>query len=146
MYRLPSRMIAETFATLRSCGQFERECQLYWVGPWAEPRQLTHVVHPLHRSNWSGLAIDSDWITRFWSDLASRDLGVRVQVHTHPFEAFHSETDDRYPLLFDPGFLSLVIPNFAAGPIGFADSYLAEVQPDGSWREVQITERFEVHD
>jgi hypothetical protein len=69
-----------------------------------------------------------------------------VQVHTHPFEAFHSETDDRYPLLFDPGFLSLVIPNFASGPVGFTDAYLTEVQQDGTWCEVSIHERFAVHD
>jgi hypothetical protein len=139
-------MIAETFAILRSCGQYQRECQLYWVGAWAEPTQLTEVVHPNHISNRYGLTIDSDWISKFWGDLANRDLGVRVQIHTHPYEAFHSETDDRYPLLFDPGFLSLVIPNFASGPLGFADAYLTEVQQDGTWREVSIRERFEVHE
>ena len=146
MYRLPSRMIAETFAILRSCGQYRRECQLYWTSPWADAEQLSEVIHPRHISNRYGLTIDSDWISKFWDDLAHRDVGVRVQIHTHPFEAFHSETDDRYPLLFAPGFLSLVIPSFAAGRIGFADAYLTEVQPDGTWREVSIRERFAVHD
>lgn len=146
MYRLPRRMIAETFSTLRSCGDNRRECQLYWVSPWASPTQLTGVVHPKHASGYAGLSIDSDWINSFWRDLSDRDLGVRVQVHTHPGEAFHSITDDTYPLLFDPGFLSLVIPNFASGPIGFQDAYLTEIQPDGSWREVEIGERLSVHD
>jgi hypothetical protein len=139
-------MIAETFAILRSCGQYQRECQLYWVGPWADLAQLTEVVHPEHVSNSYGLTIDSDWISKFWANLADRDLGVRVQVHTHPFEAFHSATDDKYPLLFEPGFLSLVIPNFASGRVGFNDAYLTEVQQDGTWREVSIRERLAVHD
>jgi hypothetical protein len=146
MYRLPRRMIAETFSTLRSCGANRRECQLYWISPWASPLQLTEVVHPKHVSGPYGLAIDSAWISSFWSDLAYRDLGVRVKVHTHPFEAFHSPTDDAYPLLFDPGFFSLVIPNFAYGPVGFQNAYLTEIQSDGSWREVEIAEKLHVHD
>ena len=108
--------------------------------------QLTEVVHPQHVSSRYGLSIDSGWISQFWAELADRDLGVRVQVHTHPFEAFHSETDDTYPLLFDPGFLSLVLPNFASGEVGFTDAYLCEVQADGTWREVAVNERFVVHE
>lgn len=144
-YRLPRRMVAETFSVLRSCGDNRRECQLYWVSPWSAHSELTEVVHPKHVSSAYGLSIDSDWISRFWFDLSKRDLGVRVQIHTHPFEAFHSATDDKYPLLFEPGFLSLVIPNFASGPVGFENAYLTEVQPDGGWRQVAIAERFFIY-
>jgi hypothetical protein len=37
------------------------------------------------------------------------------QVHTHKFEAFHSETDDASSL-DTRGYLSVVIPRFAADP------------------------------
>src|SRR4051812_484103 len=117
-------MIDQTFATFRSCGANERECQLYWVSSWKDPTNLTEVAHPMHRSGRFGLSVESDWINGFWNDLADREMGVRIQVHTHPFEAFHSQTDDAYPLLWDVGFLSLVIPNFAMGPVGFRDAYL----------------------
>jgi hypothetical protein len=146
MYRLPRRMINETFATLRSCGAGERECQLYWASPWTDSLTLTEVVHPKHRSNFHGSILDGAWISRFWLDLADRNLGVRVQVHTHPGEAFHSATDDDYPLIHETGFLSLVIPDFAAGPVGFRRAYLTEIQTDGAWRQVPVDERFKVHD
>lgn len=139
-------MLEETFATFRSCGENLRECQLYWLSRWDDPLQLMEVAHPRHASNRYALSIGSNWISKFWDDLADRCLGVRVQVHTHPFEAFHSATDDAYPLLGDAGFLSLVIPDFAMGPVGFAGAYLCEIQADGRWREVGINERFEVHD
>ena len=141
MYRIPRRMIEQTFATFRSCGENQRECQLYWLSPWANPNVLTEVTHPKHWSSRYGLRIESDWINQFWNDMAERGLGVRLQVHTHPAEAFHSATDDAYPLLFDAGFLSLVIPDFAMGPVGFRNAYLTEIQPDGSWRQVPIRER-----
>jgi hypothetical protein len=141
VYRIPRRMIEQTFATFRSCGENQRECQLYWLSPWDNPLVLTEVVHPKHWSSRYGLRIESDWINQFWNDLAERGLGVRIQVHTHPSDAFHSATDDAYPLLFDAGFLSLVIPDFAMGPVGFRDAYLTEIQSDGAWQQVAISER-----
>jgi hypothetical protein len=146
MYRLPRRMIDETFATFRSCGAGKRECQLYWVSPWDDPMALSQVVHPKHKSSYAGLSIDDAWITSFWLDLADRGLGVHAQVHTHPGAAFHSKTDDDFPLIHEVGFLSLVIPNFAIGPVGFDRAYLTEVQPDGKWKEVSINSRFALDD
>lgn len=146
MYRLPRRMIDETFSIFRSCGAGERECKLYWLSYWADPDQLIEVVHPLHDASRYGLTIHDEWISEFWNELVEKGLGVRVQVHTHPGEAFHSATDDAYPLIHDAGFLSLVIPNFALDAVGFEGAYLAEIQPDGSWLEVSADERFAVHE
>lgn len=145
-YRLPRRMIEETFSIFRSCGDNQRECQLYWASPWSDPLNLTEVVHPTHKSGRYGLSIDDAWITRFWNHLSEQGSGVRIQVHTHPEEAFHSATDDTFPLLFDPGFLSLVIPDFAMGPVGFRNAYLTEIQPDGGWQQVDIASRIIVDD
>ena len=107
---------------------------------------LTQVIHPRHRSSFGGVILDNEWISRLWAELADQNLGVRVQVHTHPGKAFHSKTDDDYPLVHEAGFLSLVIPDFALGPVGFEQAYLTEIQPDGSWREVAIEERLAVDD
>lgn len=141
MYRLPRRMIDETFATFRSCGAGKRECKLYWASSWQTPAELTHVVHPKHRSNAYGVTLDNAWVSALWNELADKGLGVRVQVHTHPGEAFHSSTDDAFPLIHEVGFVSLVIPDFALGPVGFDRSYLTEIQPNGSWKQVPISER-----
>jgi hypothetical protein len=139
-------MIEETFAIFRSCGAGKRECQLYWGSSWNEPLALTEVVHPDHRSSFGGVTLDEAWINKFWLQLADRGLGVRVQVHTHPGEAFHSKTDDDFPLIHEAGFLSLVVPDFALGPVGFDRAYLTEIQPDGRWRQVPIRERLAVHE
>ena len=141
LYRIRRRMIEETFAIFRSCGDNRRECQLYWASPWNDILNLSDVIHPKHKSGRYGICVDNAWINRFWNELSARNLGVRIQVHTHPEEAFHSPTDDAYPLLFDSGFLSLVIPRFAMGSAGFRNAYLAEIQPDGAWKQVDIASR-----
>ena len=121
-----------------------RECQTLWLSPWAAPDLITEVVHPSHEAHSQGFVLDDAWLSDFWLRLGREGLGVRVQVHTHPDEAFHSATDDAFPIVHLPGFLSLVIPNFASGPIGFQDAFLTEIQSDGRWRQVRIQERLSV--
>ena len=141
LYQLPRHMLRETFAHFRSCGRGRRECQVLWAGPWSTPNSITQLYHPKHEAHAGGFVLADDWLNEFWLSLAREGLGIRVQVHTHPNEAFHSPTDDAFPIIHTIGFLSLVIPNFGCGPVGFQDAYLTEIQADGRWREVPIEER-----
>jgi hypothetical protein len=144
LYRLPSEVLEETFKHLRECGRGHEECQVLWVSPWDKPEVITRVVHPKHAAHGGGFVLDDQWLNDFWMELGDTNSGIRVQVHTHPAEAFHSKTDDDYPIIHKPGFLSLVIPNFGLGPVGFDDAYLTEIQPDGRWRKVTIPSRLVV--
>jgi hypothetical protein len=144
MYTLPRTILEETFEQFRACGCGRRECQSLWLSSWGVPGVLARVVHPEHVSHLGGFVVDETWLNEFWLELGRRNMGVRVQVHTHPSEAFHSSSDDAYPIIHRPGFLSLVIPNFAMGPVGFNDAYLTEIQPDGSWKEVPVASRLVV--
>lgn len=140
-FHLPRRILEETFGHFRGCGAGRRECQMLWIGPWSAPTQITEGVHPKHAANAGGFVLDDAWLSAFWLRLADEGMGIRVQVHTHPRQAFHSPTDDAFPVIHTPGFLSLVIPNFAAGPVGFKAAYLTEIQANGAWRQVSAAER-----
>lgn len=50
----------------------------------------------------------------------------------------------RYPIIHEVGFLSLVIPDFGIGPVGFENAYLAEIASDGRWKRVPIAARLEI--
>lgn len=143
-YRISADVLARTFSHLRRCGAGRRECQVVWTSPWASPETIGKVVHPRHRAHAGGFELDSAWLSRFWLDLARTGWGIRVQIHTHPYGAFHSAIDDAYPIIPSTGFLSLVIPRFAMGDIGFEGAYLTEIQDNGTWREVPIASRLEV--
>lgn len=140
-YRLPKAILARTFANFRTCGRGHDECQVLWTGPWHSPDLIAEAVHPKHAAHFGGFVVDDRWLHSFWLDQGKKNSGIRVQVHTHPGEAFHSETDDRFPIIHKPGFLSLVIPNFGLGPIGFDDAYLTEIQSDGRWQQIPIETR-----
>ena len=143
-YQLKREVLEETFRHFRTCGAGREECQALWLSSWADPAHINKVVHPKHVAHRGGFVLDDCWLNQFWMDLADMNMGIRVQVHTHPREAFHSPTDDAYPIIHKPGFLSLVIPNFAMGPVGFDEAYLTEIQPDGHWCEVSIPSRLEL--
>ena len=48
---------------------------------------------------------------------ARRNQILLGQMHSHPGRAFHSRTDDAYPLVSLPGAFSVVVPNFCRVPI-----------------------------
>jgi hypothetical protein len=133
-------ILVESFRQLRSCGGGARECQVFWIGPAKEPRRITRVVLSGHSSEEFWLEVHSWWLTKFWISLAEQEMSIRVQVHTHAGDAFHSATDDKWPVVAIPGFLSLVIPNFAMGPVGFDGAFLAELGANG-FRQVVIKSR-----
>jgi hypothetical protein len=144
LYQVSRAQLKHTFALLRQCGAGKRECQVLWASPWAQPRNITAVIHPEHRATAASFDLEEAWLTAFWSKLAQENAGVRVQIHTHPGAAFHSGVDDDWPIVQTSGFLSLVIPRFALGEVGFNGAYLAELDDVGAWRQVDVRARIEV--
>ncbi len=138
------QVLEATFEHLRRCGQSRSECVVAWVGPQERPAHVDEVVHPRHTASAVAYDIDPAWIGEFWVDLAARHRTVRAQVHTHPGSAYHSERDNRLALVHVAGYVSLVIPRFAAGPISLDDSYLAARTANGTWRERDLHDTIQV--
>lgn len=130
---------SSTIAQLRDCGMAKRECVGYWTGPIAEPSLVDEVVHPRHKATAGSYELDGTWLHEFWVALHRQRREVRVQVHTHGSIAFHSHTDDQWPIVHTPGFCSLVIPNFATR-FDPRELFLAEIDASGTWRERAIQE------
>lgn len=128
-------LLEEAFAHLRRCGAGRRECVCYMGGLIAVPAVLDRVLHPLHDASARHYEVDPEWLDLTARGLAREAREIRLQVHTHGARAYHSILDDAYPVVSVPGFLSLVVPNFACGPIGLQGAYLARLEADGSWSE-----------
>jgi hypothetical protein len=144
IFDVPRALLTDTFTHFRQCSAGRRECQVLWLSAWSQQGTISHVVHPRHRSHAGGFEVGGTWLNNFWAQLADRNLGVRVQVHTHPEDAFHSPTDDDWPIVHTPGFLSLVIPNFGLGPVGLDRAFLAEFDQSGCFRAVSIGTRLAI--
>lgn len=144
--KVTQAILRETYRRLRDCGRGECECVVYWTGP-AGQDAVDGFEHPPHRRSPGGYEVESGWLTEFWKDLASRKRSIKVQIHTHPGEAFHSATDDKWSIVSQPGFLSVVIPDFAAGEPTLKDAWIGRLQADGNWRRIKsAAEVFEYED
>jgi hypothetical protein len=63
-----------------------------------------------------------------------------AQIHSHPGHAYHSETDDAYPIITVLGGVSIVIPYFAAYPFELEDWAVYRLSLDKEWVELSLTE------
>ena len=141
MTEVPESVWLDTVDTFRVCGRGRKECVVYWVGPAADYARVTRAVHPVHSATSQHYEVDGAWLTGFWVELADLDESVRVQVHTHRTLAGHSPTDDSGALVYQAGFLSLVLPWFATRTDPRHGAFLAELNHDGLWAEVSVDER-----
>lgn len=144
MLRLSACVLKETILTLARCGNARCECVVYWTGPKDEKSMVDGWEHPAHRRSPYGYQIEDDWLTAYWFRLASENRSIRAQIHTHPGEAFHSSTDDEWPIVSTEGFVSLVVPNFAQGSIDLDQIWTGILRNDGAWKHVPTVSILEV--
>jgi len=102
---------------------------------------VDEVVHPRHSAHAGGYDVDGAWQNQLWLRLAREGRRLLAQVHTHPAAAYHSRRDDLMAAQQTPGFLSLVVPEFALGDVSLRATYLAERAADGSWVSVDPAQK-----
>lgn len=141
---IPSAIWEETLSQLRSCGRARDECVVYWLADSNPTTIISGLEHPLHIAGYGSYQLDSAWINSLWLKLARSRSSVKVQVHTHAGRAFHSHSDDSWPLIHTPGFLSLVLPGFAASDLCLQWAYLAEYVGPDRWLERQVSSWLEI--
>lgn len=62
-----------------------------------------------------------------------------AQLHSHPTDAYHSETDDTYPIATVAGAFSLVVPDFAARPFSLRECAVYRLVPGEGWIDFPAT-------
>ncbi len=143
MIRVSKELVDRSIGELRRCGRGRRECVVYWTASLSSPTTVADVFHPAHRSSWAGYAVDDWWLTRFSVELADCRRTAVAQIHTHPGDwVAHSATDDGYVLVPSPGFISIVIPRFAAN-VDFDGWGVYVLSAVGTWRSAPEEVRIE---
>lgn len=143
---VPLEVRAETEGHLRECGSEGWECAVLWAAPNDSHSSWTveRAYHPRHGRSRFGYDIAGEDLYRVHRSLLDEELKLVAQVHTHPGPAFHSERDDRGPAIHTPGFISVVVPNFARSGLGPSRGlYVTEYAGDGAWQELTPREQEE---
>lgn len=143
---IPRSIIADTHRLLRESGLKGFEGIALWAGTIADGGtfHVSAVIRPAQRASVTehGLlaAVDGDEIFRVNKLLNDKGMRLVAQLHTHPGEAYHSDTDDTFPLLSARGALSIVVPDFARGELTFERCAVYRLAAGNVWRELRGAE------
>jgi hypothetical protein len=136
-------LLREALAHLYACGRRSRECVCWLTGPLARPGALEQVLHPAHSASASSYEIEQAWLNDTFIALARAGHELRAQIHSHPGTAYHSSIDDAYPAVRSPGFVSIVVPNFATAR-NLSGAHASLLDEHGAWGKSPLAEALRV--
>jgi hypothetical protein len=123
---------------LQEYGRHGVEGILLWAGVWGIGGEelITTLILPDQENTYGRAVITRAGLLRVSEIVREKDLFIMAQVHTHPRQAFHSSGDDEGAIGYYRGFLSLVIPSFAAGDPELYRCAAYRYQAGGQWQEI----------
>jgi hypothetical protein len=133
-------VVRTTLEALQQFGSQRLEGLVLWLGD-IEPerarvvRAIVPDQQPITSEDGVGYFVRGETLFNLNRSLAATGLRLIAQIHSHPGEAYHSDTDDRYAIVTADGGLSLVVPDFGhapADPVEWAVYRLT----NGNWNEL----------
>lgn len=110
-------VVTRTEEALQRAGHDGYELFVLWSGLIVDDRFIVVTPHVPKQTSYrleSGLCVrvEGPELHKLNVWLFDADEMLGVQVHAHPTDAFHSDTDDAYPIVATLGGLSIVAPDF----------------------------------
>jgi hypothetical protein len=140
-FTFPTKLAEECYASLRERGEEGAELFIALTARVSEnDREICfqRAIVPeqiCHRTS-EGLLVTIGGEALFALNRAcfEREELLAGQIHSHPSHAYHSGADDELALVQLPGGLSIVVPDFARGPLRPRRWSVYQLRSDGSWR------------
>lgn len=81
-------------------------------------------------------AVGGEELYRINYELHQRKEILVAQLHSHPGRAYHSSTDDAYPIITKIGGLSIVVPNFGVDDFSLDLWAVYRLEENLEWEEL----------
>lgn len=142
---VPRHVIDAVHGHLRSTGAAHYE----GVGFWAGKRQgsdfyveaaLVPAQTTGQMENGLAVVVSGDALFQMNVWLHKNRMTLVAQIHSHPGDAYHSDTDDDYAIMTRLGGLSIVVPNFARQDFSLETAVVHRLEPGGSWKVLSAAE------
>lgn len=137
-------VIRTTLEVIREFGTHGCEALILWLGKVEPPKAYVTRAYvpeqePIKSEDGVGYFVTSETLFQLNRALSETGLRFIAQVHSHPGEAYHSETDDRYAIMTMEGGFSLVVPDF--GRRADDPAFWAMYRLDGGeWRPINLAQ------
>jgi len=141
-FRVPGDVREQTESSLRAAGRDGYELFVLWSGRVRGDTFeviAAHVPRQTSAKTRDGLlvTVEGEALHKMNVWLYEHKQMLGAQVHAHPRKAFHSETDDTYPIVTTLGGLSLVVANFCRRGLLHRSSAAYRLTTDG-WIETAL--------
>jgi hypothetical protein len=135
---VPRRVADEAQAHLRAVGENGFEGFALWAGVRSgQSFFVKEAIIPAQSGYRSAegvcVYVGPEELHRINVWLYEHEMTLIGQLHSHPEEAFHSDTDDTFPIATTLGALSLVLPNYARRPFVLAECAIYRLMPTTGW-------------
>ena len=145
---VPASIVRQTERGLRRAARDGYEVFVLWSGTDEGTAFRVRNAHLPRQSSYktrTGLLVrvDGEALHRLNTWLYAHEEILVAQVHAHPTDAFHSDTDDAYPIVTSLGGFSIVAPDFARDGL-FTHETAAYRLTETGWAAVSAGQVIEV--
>ena len=140
---IPQYVLHQAERYLREHGSRGEEGMVLWSGIrlGENKAMVKSCIHPQQYCTPVSFDVPLDESQRINVLLEQKKEVIIAQVHTHPGRAFHSGTDDNFPVTFIVGLFSIVVPNFCKGKLTtLLQCRIWEHMGLGKWQELKFHE------
>jgi proteasome lid subunit RPN8/RPN11 len=140
---VPASALHHAHDFMRKVGELGYEGLALLVGRSSgQAFEVTDVWVPRQRVHQSeqgiGVVVDANELHRINVALYSERLEVAGQIHSHPTNAYHSDTDDDFAIANTVGAISIVVPDFATRAFRLDDCAVYRLALTGEWVELSV--------
>lgn len=142
---IPKKSIEEVYVHIRSAGEKGVEGVALFAGQKNNSIfEIKTALIPRQKAfNHEGgllYTVDGEELHRINVWLYKNKLSIIAQIHSHPSKAYHSDTDDKYPIVTTIGGISIVVPDFGFGQISVSAWAVYRLNTNRIWIEQSFRE------
>ena len=140
---VPLSVLRETSRVMRRFGRENRECYAWWGGYYSQDEaQVQTAIWPEFETDFGRIHLTNRQLGVLNAKLRQLDQILLVELHTHPPGGNgQNEVDAANPAATYPGFMSIVVPDFASPHLwDLRDSYVYEYIQNDRWRHLSRDE------
>ncbi|MCB2410741.1 Mov34/MPN/PAD-1 family protein [Hymenobacter lucidus] len=135
---LPRNLAEDALAHLKRAGRDGLEGVALWAGQRdGNTFRIQRTIIPEQDATRTeqGLlyVVSGVELRRINQELYEAGLMLVAQIHSHPSRAYHSETDDAYPIVTVLGGVSVVVPDFGRKGVNLTTWEVYRLQPGRDW-------------
>lgn len=142
--RVPEELAIQANAHLLRMGRQGDEGFALWAGNHVKgvfyvKQTIIPAQIPIKLPSGVCIYVDAQELHRLNVWLFEHSMTLIAQIHSHPTEAYHSDTDNLFPIATSLGSFSIVVPNYAREPFSLLRCAVYRLGSDG-WSVLSLAE------